>query len=97
VHHTTFEAFAFRSTGVFAEEALEDLLRALPRSVYRVKGLVRSDGDDAWVLVNSVAGRFEMEPLSRAPPPDQSALVFIGRDLEREDLSRRCREIVRDG
>jgi G3E family GTPase len=89
-HRPSFESVSFETDRVVSADALEDLFYELPRSVYRVKGLVRTNGADPWLLVNAVAGRFELEPFSPASPPARSALVFIGRDLDRADLGRRC-------
>jgi G3E family GTPase len=54
-----------------------------------VKGLVETEGAQPWRLVNVVAARFEIEPFSPAARPARSALVFIGRNLDRADLERR--------
>ena len=89
-HRPSFESVSFETDAVLSEDALEDLFYELPRSVYRVKGLIETDGAEPWRLVNAVAGRFEIEPFSPATPPVRSALVFIGRDLDRADLERRC-------
>ncbi len=93
-HVPTFESFAFQTSGVFDDEGLEDLLDRLPANVYRAKGLVRTDGGPRWTLVNAVAGRFEMEPFEPVPEPGTSALVWIGRGLDRSDLDRRCAALV---
>lgn len=92
-HRPSFESVSFETDRMLSADALEDLFYELPRSVYRVKGLVRNDGADAWLLVNAVAGRFELEPFAPATPPARSALVFIGRDLDRADLLRRCKAL----
>jgi G3E family GTPase len=89
-HRPSFESFSFETERILSADALEDLFYELPRSVYRVKGLVRTDGPEPWLLVNAVAGRFELEPFAPAGPPERSALVFIGRDLDRASLERRC-------
>src|SRR5690606_18922339 len=89
-HRPSFETISFELATPVSEEALEDLFYELPRAVYRVKGLVRTaDGEAGWRLVNAVAGRFEIEPFDPADAPPRSALVFIGRDLDGDDLARR--------
>lgn len=95
-HHPSFETWTFRCEGVLSEEGLEDLLYDLPRFVFRVKGVVATDGEGPWTLVNAVAGRFELEPVAEGLPGG-SALVFIGRGLDREWLERRLRELRSGG
>lgn len=95
-HHTpSFETVTFQSDGVLSDEGLEDLLDQLPENVYRAKGLVRTDGGPRWTLINAVAGRYEMEPFEPTPEPATSALVWIGRELDRPDLERRCAALVK--
>ena len=91
VHVPSFESYSFRTEGTLDDEALEDLLDQLPAGVYRAKGLVRTNSESEWTLVNAVAGRFEMEPFAPASPPEVGVLVWIGRNLDRVDLERRCR------
>lgn len=93
-HAPSFESYSFSTSGVLDDEGLEDLLDQLPDHVYRAKGLVRTNGGPTWTLINAVAGRFEMEPFDPAPEPETSALVWIGRDLDRSDLRRRCEALV---
>ncbi len=92
-HHPSFETWTFRCESALSEEGLEDLLYELPRSVFRVKGLVLTDGEGPWTLVNAVAGRFELEPVSAGLPGGAGALVFIGSGLDREWLERRLAAI----
>lgn len=95
-HHTpSFETITFQTEGILDDEALEDLLDQLPANVYRAKGLVRTDGGPRWTLINAVAGRYEMEPFEPVPEPRTGALVWIGRDLDRSDLERRCAALVK--
>ena len=93
-HSPTFESYSFQTPGRLDDEGLEDLLDQLPENVYRVKGLVRTNGDSAWTLVNAVAGRFEMEAFEPDPVPERSALVWIGMNIDRSDLESRCRALV---
>jgi G3E family GTPase len=89
-HHPSFDSVSVAVDAVLSEEGLEDLFYELPRSIYRVKGLVRTDGETPWTLVNAVAGRFELEPFEPTSASAKTALVFIGRDLDRADLERRA-------
>lgn len=93
-HATSWATWAFRTGATVSEGALEELLLRLPASVYRVKGLVRTDGPYGWAQVNAVAGRYEIEPASPAETPAESALVFIGATLDAGDLAARCATLV---
>jgi G3E family GTPase len=93
-HHTEFETWTWQSPARLSETALEDFLLQLPAPIYRVKGLVLTDGEWAWTQVNAVAGRYELEPDAPDPESTQSTLVFIGRTIERDDLKARCAALV---
>ncbi|MFP6663374.1 MAG: GTP-binding protein [Deltaproteobacteria bacterium] len=88
-HHPSLETWTFQTPERLDDQALEDFLYEILSGVYRLKGIVRTNGPFAWTSVNGVAGRFEMEDFD-GTPPRQSTLVFIGRTLDREDLARRC-------
>jgi G3E family GTPase len=77
------------------EAALDEFLRALPARVWRVKGLVRTDGVPPWATVHAVGGRYEIDPCRPDPVPAASVLVCIGRRLDREALARRVAALVR--
>lgn len=93
-HSPSFESYAFTTSGVLDDEGLEDLVDQLPTDVFRVKGLVRTNGGARWTLVNAVAGRFELEPFEPNEEPAVSALVWIGAALDRERLETLCRGLV---
>ena len=95
-HAHAWDLWRHRTTAVLSEARLERFLRALPPAVYRVKGLVRTDGDPAWVGVNAVAGRYEIEPCVPAAPPDASVLVCIGRGLDPQALTAAAAGLVVD-
>jgi G3E family GTPase len=92
-HTPSFETYTFRTDAVVSEQRLEDFLYEVVPGVYRMKAIVRTDGADPWVLVNSVAGRFEIDPFE-GPPEKGAALVFIGRELDRDKLEKSCRELL---
>lgn len=97
-HAPSFETWTWHADGVLEDEALEDFLYEAAPGVFRLKGLVRTDAEAEWTLVNAVAGRFEMEEFDGTPPAqERAALVFIGRDLDREELARRCRSLLSAG
>jgi G3E family GTPase len=83
--HTPFETWAYESNATFDEIMLETLLESLPTSVYRAKGILRTDAEWAWTLVNVVAGRVDMRPFDAGESP-RGALVFIGVDLDAAEL-----------
>lgn len=95
-HEPSFETYSYQTDRVFDDEALEDLVDDLPRDVYRVKGVVRTNGDSTWTLVNAVAGRFEMEPFDPSTEPEASALVWIGANLDRTRLRALCDSLLID-
>ena len=64
-HAPSFETVSYRTDRVLDDEALEDFLYEVLPGVYRMKGIVRTNGDAEWVLVNAVAGRFEIEPAAK--------------------------------
>jgi G3E family GTPase len=65
---------------------LEDFLDALPPAVYRSKGIVRVAGEQEWLVFHSVASRLDVDFLADHDGP--GALVFIGKGLESEGLTR---------
>jgi G3E family GTPase len=67
-------------------DALEDFLEALPATVYRSKGIVRVAGEEEWLVFHSVASRLDVDFLPDHDGP--GALVFIGKGLDREGLTR---------
>lgn len=70
-----FQSFVFTSQARLDEEKFQELISALPESVYRVKGFTRFPGGS--YLFNYVVGRAEREAFSA----DMTQLVFIGRGL----------------
>ena len=94
-HHASFETWTFRTNAVLSDEALEDFLYESPEGAYRLKGIVRTDGESTWTFFSSVAGRFEMEA-HNGPIPKTGAIVFIGRSLDRDALRTRCEALIPD-
>ena len=92
-HHASFETWTFRTDRMLSDEALEDFLYESPVGVYRLKGIVRTDGEAEWTFFSSVAGRFEMEA-HHGPTPGAGAVVFIGKSLDRDALMARCEQLV---
>jgi G3E family GTPase len=84
--HPPFAMREVKSRGVHRLDELEDFLAALPPSVFRAKGLVHVAS--GWVRFHVVGGRVDLT--LGVPPPEhgESRLVFFGRDLRAQELSR---------
>ena len=93
-HHLRYESWTFRTDAVLGEIELEELIEDLPPNVYRAKGIVRTDAEWEWTLVNAVAGRLDMRPVTPHDPEVHGTLVFIGTDLDVDDLEARCRRLT---
>lgn len=96
-HHThapSFETWTWESKARISERALEDMVHAVPREVFRFKGLLRTDAEWTWMLVNAVAGRIDLRPHTPREAPDKSFLVFIGPKLDIPRLKSLCEELV---
>ena len=78
-------AFSFESRAPFDRDRFERLLRKLPDSIYRAKGMVHFEGEGWPSLFNYTCGRYDFDwcPL---PLGDgfRSQGVFIGKRVERE-------------
>jgi cobalamin biosynthesis protein CobW len=78
-------AFAFESRTPLDRSRFEKLLRKLPSSVYRAKGMVQFAGESWPSLFNYTCGRYDFDwcPL---PPSNEfrSQGVFIGKQIDRE-------------
>jgi len=78
-------AFSFESTVPLDRDRFERLLRRLPDSVYRAKGMLRFQGEGWPSLFNYTCGRYDFDwcPL---PLGDtfRSQGVFIGKRIERD-------------
>jgi len=93
-HHTSYETWSFETDAIVDEVALEDFIEDVPTNVYRLKGLLKTDAEWEWTLVNAVAGRVDLRPIEPSRPQQKGNLVFIGKDLDRELLRRKCDALV---
>lgn len=80
-HHLTqdgIESFIMVLPDVISEESVRSFIEALPKSVYRVKGLLQFvDGTE--VIVNKVGARVEFNSLEKSVQiPQKNILVIIG-------------------
>jgi G3E family GTPase len=88
------ETFVYTTSGRFVERKLIDTLNSgLPENIFRSKGLIAIEGtDDAFLW--SQAGKFlEFNHLGRfsSPVDTKSEIVFIGQNLDREEISEMLR------
>jgi G3E family GTPase len=78
-------AFSFESRTALDRDRFEKLLRKLPSSVYRAKGMIHFEGEGWPALFNYTCGRYDFDwcPL---PLGDgfRSQGVFIGKQIDRE-------------
>lgn len=78
-------AFSFESEMPLDRDRFERMLRKLPDSVYRAKGMVHFKGEGWPSLFNYTCGRYDFDwcplPLSEA---FRSQGVFIGKQIDRE-------------
>lgn len=94
-HATRFETWSFETEAVFDTTSLEELAYGIPREVYRMKGLVRTEDPGGWTVMHSVAGRFSMSPTTPRETPARSRIIFIGRGLDRPALKQICEGMLR--
>ncbi|MBK6849112.1 MAG: GTP-binding protein [Proteobacteria bacterium] len=91
--HGGFHAvsLALPAEAIFDASRLEDWLEALPASIFRAKGIVRT-GPARWLGFHTVGGRLDVNPSAPAPTHGESRLVFLGPAVDeaaiRADLAR---------
>ncbi len=66
---------------------LQFLANRRSHELYRMKGILRCTGRTERVIVQGMYEWLELGP-GEGPAPEESALVLIGRDLDREELER---------
>ncbi len=93
--HSPFESWSWETDATVRAEDLEDLFYDLPAGVYRVKGILRTEGETGWTAAHCVAGRFDIYPATPREPLRRGALVFIGKDLDRPALAALCARMER--
>lgn len=92
-HAPSFESWAWETTALVSERALEDMVYEVPPEVYRFKGILRTDAEWTWMLVNAVAGRIDLRPHTPREIPGKSSLVFIGPKLDIPRLEALCTKL----
>ena len=90
-HHESVGTIALRTDEVLDLHRLKMWLQFLAKDrsheILRLKGIFHCLGFENAVVVQGVYQWLELGPLE-APPPDESVLVIIGRNLDMEQLER---------
>lgn len=85
-----YNCFQYEGSGkVLDRTRLEQLLKRLPRGLFRLQGFVNTE--DGTYRLDYVTGQYDLEP---APAADPGPLVFVGRGLDQGrllSLMDRCR------
>ena len=83
--HDHFHTMTCLCEAPLIRERFEQMMRALPDTVWRAKGFVRfTDSDEQWMF-QFVTGEFDMEWLDLLPEPPEH-VVFIGKGFDRDAL-----------
>jgi G3E family GTPase len=77
--------FTVRAPGQLDREKTLSFLSALPKSVYRLKGVLAFAGEEQPKLVQYVAGRYDIEDFPQADI-SPNVIVFIGRGMDCDHL-----------
>src|SRR3989338_207310 len=76
-HEIKEQYFKFETRKLIDKEKFEELVKSMPKNVYRAKGFVKTNKGD--LLFNYVAGRHELEEFKA----DKTQLVFIGKNIDK--------------
>ncbi|NWJ45299.1 MAG: GTP-binding protein [Chloroflexi bacterium] len=90
-NHMTFHAWEHALTKPFDRLSFEALLLRMPLQIIRAKGFVRFFGESALYLLQYVAGQYAFTCLEDSNEI-QPKLVFIGQNLNLEELKRSLQE-----
>lgn len=94
--HLGIQAFTWNDARRLDRSLFENVLKKLPESVYRAKGIVEFAGQDRVYSFNYVAGRVEIRPLP-VEGPRGIRTIFIGRKVGncRKEIIRMLEEGIR--
>lgn len=90
--HTSIDSITQKVAYIKGDVAfrdIENVLKALPRNIYRVKGVVKATDVEKPLFVNYSFGDVSYEELESYDEP--SILIFIGESIE-SDVARLCEE-----
>ncbi len=96
LHAQGILSFAVRLPGAFDLPRFTRFLDRVPETVYRLKGVVRITGMKQAQLLQYVSGRYELTH-HHGSGMEPNTLVFIGRDMNREELESLLRTCLVDG
>jgi len=91
-NHSGFESMSYQSTKTFALTPLEDFLESLPRTVFRAKGIVKTER--GFVSFHVVAGRLQLEFEVPAPTHQETRMAFFGQKLDKGQLGQHLDTLV---
>lgn len=83
--HDLFEQKVIKISDNIIFEQLDNLLNSLPKNIYRLKGMVKTDDVPTPLIVNYSFGNVSFEEIPEYK--DESVLVFIGEDIG-EDMKK---------
>ncbi len=95
IHSQGIISFTVQLPGIFDPHRITRYLDQIPDSVYRLKGVVRIAGMKQAQLLQYVSGRYELTN-HYGSGIEPNTLVFIGRDMNREELQDRLRKCLAD-
>ena len=67
---------------------MEQWLVGIPRTIFRIKGFLNIEGE--YSLFQYSMGQYEIEAIEQIDPLQ---MVFIGKGLDRDALTRECQEL----
>lgn len=76
-HKIKEQHFKFETKRFINKEKFEELVKKMPKNVYRAKGFVKTNDGD--LLFNYVSGRYEFEDFKAK----ETELVFIGENIDK--------------
>ena len=95
--HNNLQVFAYTPNSRFRAKALDEFLGDLTTDAYRVKGFVEfSERPGEWWLLQKAGARFTMEPWT-GNSPDESKIVFIGKNMDESLIRKLLDETTENG
>ncbi len=95
IHSQRIISFAVRIPGIFDPQRLTHFLDHIPDSVYRLKGIVRIAGVKQTQLLQYVSDRYEFTN-HYGTGIEPNSLVFIGRDMNRQEFESGLKSCLAD-
>ncbi|PTL38194.1 CobW family GTP-binding protein [Alkalicoccus saliphilus] len=92
--HLHIKTFVHSFQNPVSQQLFEDFLRSMPDSIYRIKGYLRFDEKKETLFFQYSYG---MTSYEKADLKMKNTLVFIGDEMDHEELSRTLMEIEKKG